>query len=283
MLSLSKQRIIKSALRFKYSGPQRIKWWLKDQSLIPVAQSIAETIRNIATHVLCPDIRIFKLNERKAVFWAHHPRDPARSFVVKAFFLNRFEHRFKHHRYGRDEAANILTARDRGISAPELFAYGQITNRLAFVKVSIITLEYLPDLSPIRALMRTKSEDECSRLFMRTIPLFVSLYKARCKHIDINTANVMLSEHSINPGVFLLDFQHAEFFDKPSTEVLMFEAGYFARSCRNFVPVKTITEWLDKLMTAVGINGTPDAQRLEERFNYYSVARLSRKQRKKIQ
>lgn len=279
---MSKRRILTTAFKFKYNDSPRITWWLKDESLIPVARSVTKTVRNITDHVLQPDTKIFKLNERKAVFRVELLHTDGQAFVAKAFFLNRLEHKLKYHRYGLDEVANLLKAGDKGINTPGVYGYGHIYSLLRLVKASVIILEDLRALTPIKNLLLKGTDNERHQIFMRTIPLFVSLYNAGCNHIDVNSGAVMLCERNLNPAVFLLDFQHAKFYDKPSTEILMFEAACFAKSCREWVSTKTVTEWLDKLLTAVAISSVAERQKMIESFNYYFVAELSRKQRKRL-
>lgn len=282
MFSLRNHNKLKIALKFKYRHSPRSKWWLKDESLIPMVQSVVEAIRDIANNSVPPNIKMFKLNDRKAVFRMKEPHNKWKPFVVKTFLLNHLEDRLKYHRYGLDEVANILEAKNRGISTPEVYGYGHINDVIGLVKGSIIILEDLSDMSTIGTLMHTKSEDECSKIFMHTVPLFVSLYRANFNHIDINTGAVLLCEHKLNSPVFLLDFQHAKFYDLPSAEILMFEAGYFSKSCSNWVSAETISNWLNKIFNAIGINNETEKEKMIEYFNYYFGAELSRKERKAI-
>ena len=282
MLLPSKRRIIKSILKFRYEDSRKVKWWLRDESLAPLAQSIADTIRNITHHALRSSVEIFKLTDRKAVFRVEYPNGSGPSFIAKAFLLSRFEHRFKYHRYGLNEVVNLLTAMDRGINTPKVYGYGHIYGLLRLVEASVIILEDLPGLSPIKKLLLKGTDNERHQIFMRTIPLFVSLYNAGCNHIDVNSGAIMLCEHNLNPNVFLLDFQHAKFHSKPSREILMFEAGHFAKSCRDWISTETVNEWLDKLLTAVNINHTNEIQEMKGRFYYYCKAELSRKHRKTL-
>ena len=260
----------------------KAKWWLRDESLAPLAKSVEGTIRNITHHELRSSVEIFKLTDRKTVFRVEYPNGSGPSYVVKAFLLTRFEHRFKYHRYGLNEVVNLLTAIDRGINTPKVYGYGHIYGPLRFVKASIIIMEDLHGLSPIKKLLLKGTDNERHQIFIRTIPLFVSLYNAGCNHIDVNNEAIMLCEHNLNPNVFLLDFQHARFHSKPSNEILMFEAGRFAKSCQNLVSTKTVNEWLDKLLMAVNINHTNEIKEMKGRFYYYYKAELSRKLRKKI-
>jgi len=282
MLSFSKKRIIKSALKFRYEDSGKVKWWLRDKSLAFLAQSIAGTIRNITHHELQSNVEIFKLSDRKAVFRVEYLNGPVPSYVTKAFLLSRFEHRFKYHRYGLNEVANLLTAMDRGINTPKVYGYGHIYGLLRLVEASIIIMEDLHDLLPIKTLLLKGTDNERHQIFMRTVPLFVSLYNAGCNHIDVNSGAIMLCEHNLNPNVFLLDLQHAKFHSKPSSEILMFEAGHFAKSCRNMVSTKTVNEWLDKLLMTVNIKRANDIQEMKGRFHYYCKADLSRKHRKTL-
>jgi len=280
--ALNRRRIIKNALRFEYRDSSKAKWWLKDESLVPAAQSITETIRNITDHSLRANTEFCKLTDRKAVFRVKPLEGSGRSLVAKAFLLSRLENRFKYHKYGLDEVTNLLKAADRGINAPRIYGYGHIYGLFRLVGANVVISEDLLGLSPIKNLLLKGTDNERHQIFMRTIPLFVSLYNAGCNHIDVNSGAIMLCEHSLNPNVFLLDFQHAKFHSKSSGEILMFEAGHFAKSCRHWISTETIDEWLNKLLTAVNINHTNEIQEMKGRFYYYCKAELSRKHRKTL-
>ena len=279
---MNKRRFIKNVLNFEFRDSSKAKWWLKDESLVPAAQSITETIRNITNHSLRPNTEFIKLTDRKAVFRVKPLEGSERSLVAKAFLLPRLEHRFKYHKYGLDEVANLLKAADKGINAPRVYGYGHIYSLFRLVEANIVISEDLLGLSPIKNLLLKGTDNERHQIFMRTIPLFVSLYNAGCNHIDVNSGAVMLSERNLNHEVFLLDFQHARFYDKPSSEILMFEAGHFAQMCRNWISIETVNKWLDELLRAVDINSTDEIQKMKRCFYYYLKAELSRKHRKKI-
>jgi len=290
MLSLSKRRILRSALRFKYSGLHGATCWLKDQNLAALGEFVVDVVRGIISKVAGPDIEMLKSAKRKIVFRVKHPENSQETFVAKVFFLNHFSHRLSYHLYGLDEAANSVRARDRGINTPEVYGYSDIRDRLGFVKTSIIILEDLRHMSTIGKLMSTMSEAECTKIFMSTIPLFISLYRANCNHININSNAVMLGGDNTNSALFLLDFQHAKFYDKPSLNILMFEAGHFAWSCRQWISTETALEWADRIVSYVGIKNPDEQNKTRETFEYYyrgkgrtpTQTALSRKQRKRI-
>lgn len=269
-------------MKFKYTDSRKLRWWLEDETLVPAALSITEVIRNINEHILRPDIEIFKLNERKAVFRVECPHITKKSFVAKVFFLNRLKNGLKYHKYGLDEVANLIRAADRGINTPNVYGYGHINNALGLVKASVIILEDLRGLLSLDKIMNKTREDERPGVLMCTIPLFVSLYRAGCNHIDMNNGAVMLCEQNLNSSVYLLDFQHAKFYKKPNTEILMFEAGYFAKSCRRWASAEIINGWLNTLIDSIGISSAPDRTKMIKQFNYYFRTELSRKHRKSL-
>jgi hypothetical protein len=140
------------------------------------------------------------------------------------------------------------------------------------------------------ALMEGASGDRRIELFNMTIPLFESLYRAKCNHIDLNCNAIMLDAEKANPELYLLDFQHAQFRDNSSNEVLMFEAGFFGRSCQKWVSEEEIYNWLKRILGRVGVDDSDQQEILRERFDYYfrskglspTQSTLSRKQRKAI-
>ncbi|MGB2807277.1 MAG: hypothetical protein WBC22_06030 [Sedimentisphaerales bacterium] len=158
---MNKRRIIKNALSFEFRDSSNARWWLKDESLVPEAQSIAETIRNITNHSLRLNTEFFKLTDRKAVFRVKPPEGSERSLVAKAFLLTRLEHRFKYHKYTLDEVANLLKAADKGINAPRVYGYGHIYSLFRLVEANVVVSEDLLGLSPIKNLLLKGTDNEC--------------------------------------------------------------------------------------------------------------------------
>ena len=284
MFPLNRQgtRIVKSALKFTYNDSKRTKWWLTDQSLIPLTQSVVAAIRDIGTQTGPGNVEIIKWRKLKIVFRISDSGDVSKSFIVKAYLLSRFKHRFKYRRRGLNEVANLIRAKRRGINTPDVYGYGRINDIFGLVTVSIIILQDLCGLSTIGELMRTRPQDECGRMLISTVTLFSKLYSAACNLFDMNSGSVMLSEHALDSEAFLVDLERADFYDRSSVEVLMFEAGYFARWCRNWVSTEVIEQWLGELLSAVNINSSGEIEKAKERFNYYFGTDLSRKERLRI-
>lgn len=284
MFSLIRQgtRIVKSALKFTYNDSKRTKWWLRDESLIPVTQSVVAAIRDINKQTGPSNVKIIKWRKLKIVFRIEDSEGVAQSFIVKAYLLSRFKHRLKYRRRGLNEVANLIRAKRRGINTPDVYGYGRINDIFGLVTVSIIIMEDLCGRSAIDELMHTRPQDECSRMLISTVSLFSKLYRGACNLFDMNGGSVMLCEHALDSEAFLVDLERADFYNRPSVEVLMFEAGYFARSCRNWVSTEAIDQWLTELLSAVSINGSGEIEKAKERFNYYFGTDLSRKERLRI-
>ncbi len=284
MFSLIRQgtRIVKSALKFTYNDSKRTKWWLRDESLIPVTQSVVAVIRDINKQAGPSNVKIIKWRKLKIVFRIEDSEGVAQSFIVKAYHLSRFKHRLKYRRRGLNEVANLIRAKRRGINTPDVYGYGRINDIFGLVTVSIIIMEDLCGRSAIDELMHTRPQDECSRMLISTVSLFSKLYRGACNLFDMNSGSVMLCEHALDSEAFLVDLERADFYNRPSVEVLMFEAGYFARSCRNWVSTEAIDQWLTELLSAVSINGNGEIEKAKERFNYYFGTDLPRKERLRI-
>jgi hypothetical protein len=280
MLLFSQNEPASTSLTFKYTCPEGTCWRLSDGNLAILAQLTMKIFRRITEGAVEEDLRVLKLNNRKAVFRIEHPEDSSQAFVAKISFYNRIKHRFRFRKYALNEVVNLLKARALGINTPRVCGFGTINDILGLPEASIILTEYLPGVSINSFLEDTESEAKRNQTFMQTIPLFVSLYEAKCNHIDITGKNVLLSDKSLNHDVYLLDFQYARFYNESSSEILMFEAGYFAQSCLNFVSLSTIYEWLDKLLIAANIDCTEDSQKLKSRFEYYLNTDLNRKKRR---
>lgn len=290
MQLLSNQRILASALRFKYRGAHGSTWWLRDECLTTLCESVGDVVRDIMGNGAGPEVEMLKSAERKAVFRVHHPREEGERYVAKLFCLDHLSHRLRYWRYGLDEVANLLQAGARGINTPKVYGYGHTHDAFGLVRASVVILEDFHDLPLMSDLMSVMPESERVEVFMNTIPLFVSLYRAKCNHIDLNGNAIMLAGQSSNPELFLLDFHHAKFHKKPSVNILMFEAGYFARSCREWVPAETIRKWAADILRHVGITEHAELQKAGEVFEYHLQGKglaptqttLSRKQRQRI-
>ncbi|HEU18765.1 MAG TPA: hypothetical protein ENO00_05185 [Deltaproteobacteria bacterium] len=294
MLFLTNRKILSAELGFKYHDSAcRCRWWLKNRGFLKTSKKVADILTSISAH---PDFRqhdvdIVKVTDKKMIFRACNADatdtspDTEQSFVVKSFFLKKLSHRLKYHRYGIDEVANIIRAGQLGINVPKVFGYAHMYDALGMVNTNIILMQDLHPLKPIGEIMEDLPDEHRDALFMATIPLVISLYKANCNHIDVNAGGVLLQDAGQEGKAVLIDWQHARFHKTPSLEQLIFESAYFAGSCKKWLKTETIDEWLVRILNTVGVTEPAEITRVKQKFQFYfsdAGRALPRKERKKI-
>ena len=289
MFPFSRYKIVKNHLGYKQGRFPVSHWWMKDESLSFLTEEVSEILKDTGNPSV-KGVEILKLTRRKGIYRVFNPDDASQSYVIKIFFLRHLSHRLSFHRYGLDEAANFITASSRGIKTPELLAYGQYYARSCLIKVGVVVTGDLRGYQTIGKLLEESDESEHGEMLGRTIPVFCSLYHSGCNHIDVNSGAILLGEDKLNGDAYLLDFQHAQFYDSASMEILMFEAAYFARACQNMISNEVVMLWRDDLLAAVDVTGAEDLEKCKDLFDYYlhcegnksTQNNLSRKQRKRI-
>ncbi len=274
---MNKLRLLKDVLKFRYRHSERATLWLKNENLVPVAQSVLSTIdkydgavspHNVVTLKQCAGKRlIFRINT---------PQVAEKAFVVKVFPLRRLKHRLRYHwtkhsRYAFNEAANLIIAAKRGVRVPKVYGYGCIYDSYHLTKASLVLLECLAQHTPADELLKLNREDEkqCARILSSTIPVFISLHEAHCNIVYILSDAIMLGGEDSKQDAFVVDFEYARFYNKHSLEILVYEAAYFARSCPDWLAHRIINDWVTKLFDAVGIRDNALRKKLMERFKYY--------------
>ena len=291
MLSTKKRGMLKTALRLKYSDSRRAKWWLKNESLIPVAKSILSDIDKCYESASGHNVDVIKKENNRLVFRIKSSSSTEKSFVAKVFPLLCLRHRLKYHRmkykhsrFAFGEAVSLLIAAERGLNVPKVHGYGCIYGSSGLIKMSVLILEDLVHHTTIGELLKLNSgnEKKCVEIMNRVIPVFINLYKTACNNINVNMGAIMLGHEDSKKDDFILDFEYATFYDNPSLELLMFEAANFGKYCKAFVTDETIYEWRDKLLDAVEVRDRVEREKMIERFSYYFCIRLSRKKREKI-
>lgn len=275
--SLNKRAILKTTLGLKYSDLPRVKWWLRDESIIPMAQCATSASDEYQKSSSPHNIQILKARAGKQFVLRIKPSELIdQSFVVKVFILHRLKYRLKYHalkydRFAFAEAANLIIASQRGLNVPKLYGYGTIHGFSQLVKKSVVIREDLSRYVTLGALLKLNREDEeeSARILSRTIPMFIDLYQAACNHIDMNLDSIMLSGPNSKQKDFILDFEFAQFHDEPSLEILMFEAAFFANRCSALVADGTIKQWRARLLNAIQGRDNATRRELIKRFNYY--------------
>lgn len=289
MFSLRKRRILTTALALEYRDSQRARWWLVDRSLIPVAQLAPSAVDTCGESPSSHDLEILKSDDRRLILRINLSQSGQNPFIMKVAPLRCLRHRLKYHsmkynRFAFGEAVNLLIAAKRGLKVPKVYGYGCIYGSCRLITKDVLILEDLAPRTPVGELLKLNSGDEekCAEILSRTIPSFVDLYKAKCNQISTNMGAIMLGDENSKQDDFIVDFEYAKFYDKPSLEVLMFEAAHFAKHCCTYVAKKTVYEWKDKLLDAIEIQTPHIREKMTVYFNYYFDARLSRKERQQV-
>ena len=277
-------------MRFRYDDTQKSTWWLKDESLVPVARSILAAVDKCPESSSPDNFQILKQTHDRLILRVLPQNFASQSFIAKIFILSCLRHKLKYHikkydRFGFAEAANLIIAAQRGLNVPRIYGYGRIYGSLALIKKSIVLLEDLAHQATVGKLLELNSRDQnkCADILGRTIPVFAGLYKANCNHIDVNPESILLDDEDLKQRVFLLDFEYARFYDRPSLEILMFEAAHFAKACSGWLKEDTINNWVANLLDAIEVRDALSREKTIRRFNYYYFGiRLSRRERIKI-
>jgi hypothetical protein len=281
-------KIIAGALPIQYTTSAKGKWWLADESIVPVAESLVRVAADVAGGVLPPETQVLQRNQHRAVLRAFFSGALSRSFVVKVFFLRSLKQRLKHlnpfyNGFGFGEAANLIIAAERKVKVPRVYGYGCVPGASGLPKLSIVLMEDLAcHISLYKLLQQYQGDPEkCGEILQHTIPVFVSLYHACCNHIDVNVEAIILRADCPSE-IFLVDFEFARFYNKPSFETLMFQASYLTKYSRGLLTDDIVMEWLNSLLDVLGVHDVSERRNVFSRFQYYNGQRLSRKQRMRI-
>ncbi len=286
---MNKSKIVKNVLKFRYCHSKKAVFLLKNESMVSVAQSVLSAIDKFNKSVSPHDFEIIRVNDRRLILRTASPEFPERSFVIKVSPLNCFKHRLQYHmikdrRFGFGEVPNLIIAAKKGLNVPKVYGYGHIYGSCWLIKSCIVILENLANYTSVLELLELNRGNgkKCARILEWTIPTFVKFYKAKCNNIEINLYSIMLSNEHPEQDCFVLDFEHAKFHKKPSIEILMFEAASFVKWRPDLLTEQAINHWLAKLLDAVEIKDNTERRNLVERFNYYCVTKLHRKERREI-
>jgi len=284
------QKIFKTALPLKYGSSRRAKWWLKNEDMIILAQSCESIINKDPKSGLQHDLEILKQEDNRFIFRIKPP-SAANGFVIKVFPLRCLRHRLKYHwmkyrnhRFAFGEAVSLLIASEHGLNVPKVYGYGEIYGASMLIEKSVLILENLVNHIPIGDMLRLNRDDQekCVKILCRAIPFLVSMYKSGCNHISFNSGCIMLSKEGLPQNDFVLDFEYANFFGKPSLELLMFEAATLAKYCKALITHETMDKWMAELLDDVEIRDHLSRDKLIERFYYHFNTQLARKKRQKI-
>jgi hypothetical protein len=231
------------------AGPMR--WLLADERWRPWALRAGDFI---ARGGAGGGEEILKQGANRLIFRMCAPsaETAGESVVVKAFPMSTLKNRlYRHRRYGRAEAANLLEAARRDLPVPKVLGYGTI-RRWGLTYCTAVMME---DVRP-RVIMRQLLQDaksrprEQERILEVCRDILLKVYRAGCNNVDFNCQTVcLLPDLSGSPR--LIDFQYVRFLPQPSARVLMFQAAYFGNACLRYTPPDIIDRWFERLLESI--------------------------------
>jgi tRNA A-37 threonylcarbamoyl transferase component Bud32 len=204
-------------------------------------------------------------------------RGSSATCVIKIVYLPGLGRKLRPWRYGLPEAVNLLRAHDLGIRVPRVYGVGKVFRGWRIPVATALLMEDLSGYRTLRDLLRSVRGDlAAARSIVATaLPLFVRVYHARCNHIDMHTANLLLPVDRVGGEPALIDFERAAFGRAASPPALALQAGKFARSCQRIVPELDMEEWLLHLLDCVAICNPALRRSMLERFRFSREHRLS--------
>lgn len=233
-------------------------WRSIDESWRP---SVALATRRITGREAIPANELLKRGPRRLVFQQETSVPEFQRVVVKAFPLDTLRHRWRHAKYGRAEATNLLAARKRGLPVPRIFAFGW-QRRWGLVAWNALIME-LVDGRPMKEHLVNADEVAKRELLWRVLPLFRRVYELGCNHIDLGPHAILLGRSPAEDC--LIDFQYCRFLPQPDPKTFAAQAGYFAWCLTthwNLAPRDMVVEWFEALLSIVSLSNAPQLQRL---------------------
>jgi hypothetical protein len=213
-----------------------------------------------------------------------------KSVVVKVFPLQCLRHRLKYHsmkrahsRFAYGEAVGLMLAAKHGLKVPKVYGYGQVYDGSLLIKKSVLIMEDLSRHSALGDLLIKHADDQmqCGQLLDRAIPFLIRLSEHGINHISVNVGAIMLASDPSDED-YIIDFEYAHFYGKPSYDLLAYEAAFLANDSRATVKETVLDAWMGRLVAAAGIQDKNDVKHILDQYRYYRDSRLSRKEREKI-
>ena len=240
-----------------------------------ISELMSEISKKIEGIIEIPCEDILKNAPRRLVF-----RIQAKgygSLIVKSFPLTKFRHRIKHKKYAYNETVNLLTASERGLKVPKVFAYG-FKKSIGLVQWNVVCMENIDGIS-LHKLLTSMSSDREKILILAKIyrKVLRPMYVAGCNHIDLGGENIIFAGDENNLP-YVIDFQYCTFKNAGSYKVMAAQTGQL---CRDLIGSEYITrsmahEWFRKIFEHA------KQREIETVFDKYLNNRISRKERLSI-
>lgn len=228
-------------------GRPESEWCVKQK--IPAA-SLTVISDLISNSELINSVDLLKKAKRRLVFT--HAIE-GQKYVVKAFPLDTIGKKLKQKKYAYTEANNMVQAKRLNIPSPQLLGYG-CQQRFLLVNWNALLMEYLPYPSMEQLLGENDDLQVRMDLLQRAYPLFNTLYKTGCNHIDFKPGSIHMDRMALR----IIDFQYVVYMRKPSLMVLAAQAGHFAWDVsirNNWATVESMQKWFGGLLEYLEVSG----------------------------
>jgi len=232
-------------------------WRIVDESWRP---SVPHATRRIIGQEEVSAADLLKRGPRRLVFRHETALPDHPNVIVKAFPLDTLRHRWRHDKYGRAEATNLIIARQRGLPVPRVFAFGW-QRQWGLVAWNALLMEFMNG-QPMKEHLSSADAHAKRELLWRVMPLFRRVYETGCNHIDLGPHAILLGESPAEDC--LIDFQYCRFLEQPAPETFAAQAGYFGWCLTthwNLVPRDMVMEWFEALLAGLSLPGVPELQR----------------------
>jgi hypothetical protein len=282
----AKRAAVYRALQLRHrASPDR--WNLCGPEMIDVCTAAAVAVRAYARGEKPDNWSVLRECERKVI--ARFITSDGRSWLCKVCYL-RTPHLIvqylrrgpEYSKFGFDETASLALAAEKGLRVPRVLAFGVAGQRGWQPPLATIALfEFLEHHVTLEESLRTAPAGRHPEVMERATPALAALYTAGCNHIALKPDAIMLPQNDA-PAV-VIDLEYAKFYDRPSVELLAFEAAYLARRVTAAaVTEAVVTRWFEQVLDATGIAGTGERAHARSRFAHYRQAKLTRREREQI-
>ncbi|MBI9015789.1 MAG: hypothetical protein JEZ07_00875 [Phycisphaerae bacterium] len=146
-----------------------------------------------------------------------------KSYVIKAFPLQRMKDKRRYQRYAYQEVVNNMKARRAGLDVPGCYVYFE-KKKMNRVDSCGIVME---DLDGYVELTDLYQKDQNALLL--AIPILVKLYQKGVNHIDISPSNLLFASDSNQDACKIIDWQYCSFVEPCNDGQLIMLASHFLK------------------------------------------------------
>jgi Lipopolysaccharide kinase (Kdo/WaaP) family len=205
------------------------------------------------------------------------------SFIFKVFSFPKFRYRLRDTWKPLDELFNLIKAGEAGMPVPEIYGFYVQADGIGLTRSSGILMEEMHGYEPLGLLLEKADFPTRKKLLDTISAVLRRFYQSGCLHIDLNSGAVLVNRQDYS-DYRIIDFQHAQFFEKANEESIIFMTAYICKGIHPFFAgenkVNDLFQWADEFLSSVAL--TQKKKCIAEKFEFYFKSDLRRKQRRSI-